>query len=340
MTVYSKSDSEAVLARLHPPQIRVLIDMLRQSTHRKQTFVESIYNERAQHFQETLRFLIEIGWVHEDRNILGLTPAAARFPVDDSDQMRAGKAVAEAIADFPNPYRTILSKYLIQFQHSGGRVFCQPSPQSRLDQSAIRNFLMELGLVSHETDSDSYFLRDYCIHLFLWAKNIHGARSKAELLSRAALKDQLGTAAELIVLEFEKKRVGADLCDQVEHVSIKNPGASFDIKSLGMEGSNLIPRFIEVKAVAADSYQFYWSARELEAASLLREKYFLYLLPALGGDIFDLPKMAIISDPYATVYQNPAAWLKEENVIVCRRRPHSENSESHPPIVRQITFQV
>jgi len=72
--------------------------------------------------------------------------------------------------------------------------------------------------------------------------------------------------------------------------------------------------------VSADSYRFFWTASEIEAARLLGQSYFLYLLPSLGGQMFDLSKMMIIQNPYSTVYQSPNEWFVEEKVVLCSRK--------------------
>jgi hypothetical protein len=325
MSDYSNSDSTAIFGFLHPAQITTLIDILNHTTLRQTAFVESVYNERARHFQETVKFLKAIGWVYETGNALELT-TAARFRIQNTQQFQADGTLIESVAEISSPYQAILSDYLVQFHTDSGRILYQPSAQSRSKQSGIRNFLIELGVVSHQTQDDSYVLNDKFAHLFLWSRNIHGVTSKAELLLRASQKDELGTSAEIAVLEFEKKRVGSDWCTHVKHISAKNPGACFDITSVTVDGGFIVPRFIEVKAVSADSYQFFWTAAEVEAALLLQQSYFLYLIPVLGGGTFDVSKIEIIKNPHVAVYQNPDAWLKDENVIVCRRRSTPKNS--------------
>ena len=106
----------------------------------------------------------------------------------------------------------------------------------------------------------------------------------------------------------------------VQHVSAKNPFACYDIKSVTLLDGKAIPRYIEVKAAPTYSYQFFWTASEMEAGRLLRAKYFLYLLPVARGGAFNLERMLILQDPIASVYQNRQEWLVEENVIVCRKR--------------------
>jgi hypothetical protein len=292
-------------------------------TLRKLSFIESIYSERARYFEETLQFLKEIGWVRENDSELELTTMAARICSRSREQFDIGMALVDAIAETPTHHQALLSDYLVQFQAEGGKILHRPSVHIRFGKSAIRNFLIEAGIVFHETKDDSYILNEQFAHLYLWAKNIHGATSKNELSLAAHEKDQLGLAAEIAVLEFERSRVGPMYSERVEHVSAKNPGACFDIKSLNVIDNQASARFIEVKAVPAKTYQFYWTASEIEAARLLGESYFLYLLPVLGGRTFDLSNMMIIKNPRNAVYQSPENWLVEEKVLFCTKKQDS-----------------
>jgi hypothetical protein len=316
MTRSSSSDPANNLARLHLDQVMTMLEILREASTRQSDFVESIYNEQARNFRETLQFLKEIGWVKDISGDLCLADSAAR---SSRPGFQPSSAI-ERIAEIPGFYQVALADYLIQFRVDAGKIVHRPSAQSRLDQIGIRNFLMEAGLVTHDADGDSYLLKSQFAHLYLWAKNINGASSKTELMRNASERDRFGTLAELIVIDFEKRRLGSEWCTSVKHVSAQNPGACYDIQSLSIENGQPILRFIEVKAVSTDTYQFYWSAAELEAASLLRDKFFLYLLPATGRDVFDCSEMQMINDPFSTVYHNPDSWVKSENVIVCRRK--------------------
>jgi hypothetical protein len=178
---------------------------------------------------------------------------------------------------------------------------------------------MELGAVAYRVCADHYVLNEGFAPLHLWAKNVLGAADNATLEERNDDRHRLGFAAELAIVAFEQKRLGSRWAAQVHHVAAEFPAACYDIKSLTVLGEFVSSRFIEVKAVPADSLQFYWTASELEAARLLGASFFLYLLPVLGQATFDMDRLEIVQNPYANVYQNPTAWSKNESVIVCRR---------------------
>src|SRR5207247_11427206 len=116
----------------------------------------------------------------------------------------------------------------------------------------------------------------------LWARNVVSPTAN-QLRLYANGREQIGRAAELAVLDWERRRVGGKWQNLVRHVSGDNPAACFDIQSVSVLGSQVESRFIEVKAVAADSFEFHWSGSEIEAAEILHARYFLYLVPVPGS---------------------------------------------------------
>ena len=112
---------------------------------------------------------------------------------------------------------------------------------------------------------------------------------------------------------------GPSLAHRVSHVSGELPFACFDIKSITVSGDEIVDRYIEVKAVPNESLQFYWSRVEVEAAKVLRERYYLYLVPYIVGRGFDISAVCIICNPQETLLQNNG-WKVEEDVFVCSRK--------------------
>jgi hypothetical protein len=179
---------------------------------------------------------------------------------------------------------------------------------------------MDIGLVTYRAADDLYLLGEAGVELYVWARNLKLPTSRERFEKDSQQREELGFRAEVAAFEYEKKRVGAEWAGRVEHVSANIPFACYDIKSVTLREGKAVSRYIEVKAEPADSHQFFWTASEVEAARLLRTKYFLYLLPVTPGGGFDLKRMLIVQDPFISVYQNSERWLIEENVIVCRQR--------------------
>jgi hypothetical protein len=312
--------------RIVPRQVSVLLTTLQECKLRSIQHIEALYNERAHLFKETTQFLKDIGWLRERRGRLYTTTAATVVDFRHPQDQTLGRAITEAIAGSPTRHRTTLAQYLSRYTTSGTALVHQPSPDHRSNESQIRNFLMASGIVLYNPKDDTYHLTTDCAHLFLWAKNTTGPKSKAALAAIGNRRDEIGAAAEIAALSFERQRVGPNWARQVEHVSAKNPLACFDIRSVTLHDGQPSPRFIEVKAVRRDDMQFFWSASEIEAAQLLGANYFLYLLPARAGGRFDGSELAIIQNPYTNVYTNTAQWFRQEKVILCRLRPEAKIS--------------
>jgi hypothetical protein len=251
----------------------------------------------------------------------GLTLSADGFTAYAAaqDDRVIRKWLAESLIAEISPYRANLADYLLRFSLSESNLTYRPSLSERLQQSTLRNFLMDIRAVTYRAADDTYFLDESAADLYVWAINFMRSTSKDMLQANAQRKEQLGIAAEIAILKYEKDRVGELWAHKVEHVSAGNPFACYDIKSVTVQSGDAVPRYIEVKAVPPESYQFYWTRSEMEAAQLLKLKYFLYLLPVSANGIFDLKRILIIDDPYNTVYKNSEAWQIQNNVIICRR---------------------
>lgn len=305
-----------------PEQVRAILITLKDCTLSSTHHIQARYNERARSFRETARLLKDIRWLEEHKDQIRRTPAAPAADLPDS-QATLGRAVAEAIATRPTPYRKQLAQYLSQYVQNGTTLVHRPAPDRRSGESPLRNFLMASGIVMYRPQDDTYQLSRDCAHLFLWAKNTLGPKSRAAVARINDNRDRIGTAAELAALRYERHRVGPQWARRVEHVSAANPFACYDIKSVTLDIGDPSPRFIEVKAVRRDDLQFFWSASELEAAELLGTSYYLYLLPPTAGGKFDCSELEIIQNPYANIYRDSTRWLRQEKIIVCRLKPEA-----------------
>jgi hypothetical protein len=308
-----------LLAKLETKQIQCLLDILFQSTMHGKNFVETAYSERARNFVETLQFLKDMNWVKEWHGELSLSDAGSAAYVAAQDDEEIRKQLHEVLIAEMSPYRADLVDYLLRFSLSGSNLAYRPSLSERLQQSPLRNFLIDIWAVTYRAADDTYLLEEDAADMYVWAINFRRSTSKEMLQFDNKRKEELGFAAEIAILEYERGRVGTRWAHKVKHVSAESPFACYDVKSVTVQSGDTIPRYIEVKAVSHDSYQFYWTRSEVEAAQLLKSKYFLYLLPVSSSGSFDLNRILIVDDPYISVYQNPGTWQIEENVIVCRR---------------------
>jgi Domain of unknown function (DUF3883) len=106
----------------------------------------------------------------------------------------------------------------------------------------------------------------------------------------------------------------------VQHIAREYPFANYDIESVTLVRGKPSPRFIEVKAVSPDSFRFFWSKEEVEAARLLEPDYFLYLVPVGSNRRADVNRIRIVENAFASICEDGRDWDIESDVLVCQ--PH------------------
>lgn len=286
----------------------------------RKPLVKSRYEERGRHFDATLAFLKSIGWVNESADILTLTDSSLlslQWPADIATSRR----IIEAILKARTPYQTQLCRFLTQFKAKGDSIVHAPGGETRVKESAIRNFVIALGIVSLRRKTNDYLLQNDAIDLWMRARVRHGPNTKTKLLLKRQERDQLGFDTECAVVEYERRRLGPEWASEVEHIAGEHPLANYDIESVTLLRGKPNPRFIEVKAVSPDSFRFFWSKEEVEAARILGPDYFLYLVPVYSMRRIDIHGMRIVENAYMSVCQNPGEWNVRSDVLLCQ--PHS-----------------
>jgi hypothetical protein len=316
----SSAERSAMLAKIDLKEVQCLLNIIAQSSLHRAECISAAYSEQAHHFQETLQFLQDINWIRKEQAEVTLTGKGVAAASAGRDKTSLGKQLAEDIAGQASPYGTLIVQYLNQFATVDGYLIHRPHLLKRLQESPVRNVLMDAGAVVYRAEDDSYVLDGIGVDLHIWARNVQGELFAERAAEATKEKQELGAAAEMAVLEYETRRVGTLWAGSVEHVSAKQPYACYDILSTTVNGSLIDRRYIEVKAVPLETYRFLWTAAEVEVAHLLRRRYFLYLLPVVGRNEFDLNRLLIVSDPWVAVYQDHTSWRVEESVISCSRR--------------------
>jgi hypothetical protein len=306
--------------KLEPQNVITLVRLLASLRLPKKPLVRSRYEERGRRFDATLAFLKSIGWVNESAGMLTLTDcslSSLRWPAD----ITTGRRIIEAILKSRTLYRTQVCRFLTQFESNGDGIVHAPGGETSIQESAIRNFVIALGIVSLRRRTNDYLLQKDAIDLWMRAKARHGPSTKKKLLLKLQERDQLGFDTECAVVEYELRRVGREWANEVQHVAREHPLANYDIESVTLVHGKPNARFIEVKAVSADSFRFFWSKEEVETARALGNSYFLYLVPVDLTRRANLNAMRIVENAYTSVCENPGKWDIESDVLVCQ--PHS-----------------
>lgn len=146
---------------------------------------------------------------------------------------------------------------------------------------------------------------------------VRRAVTPAQLEARLATQAENGLAAELWVLEYERRRLGGHpLVDQVRRVSAENVSAGYDIASFSTPAVLHHDIHIEVKSFHGQK-RFFWTRNEIETAEALAEAYVLYLVDRAQLDRADyVPE--IIRGPYTALFlSDESGWSISPTTFEC-----------------------
>jgi hypothetical protein len=274
--------------------------------------IERRFLERAANFGATLSFLFETEAISAHGSDLALAPEIA------GDHGDIGTAVTGFLFGRESRYREEALAYLGRFDVKRDRVAYRPDAISRGQDSCVRNFLMELGLVRYDEAADEYVLSPSRYDLFVRAKTVAAAVSPRAAERARREREAFGMAAEVQVLAYEKRRVGLRFLSQVEHVSVVDCAVGYDIRSVSLVTvDDVLPRYIEVKAVSPTTYAFFWTAQEVSVAKAFGEWYHLYLVPVGRTGKCDMDGLRIIPDPCSALLKPSGEWTVEPGVVFC-----------------------
>ena len=276
--------------------------------------IERVFSRHAVGFEPTLNFCRRLGLVRSSGD--SILKVAAEVP-----KARTGdfsEYLLYQLLRARNRYRSEVYRFLQRFKVKNGEVSYASPAQRRSQEQATRNFLMELKLVFYRTDGDEHVLSSQHVWVHSAARDSAGKTPPAALDLAMRSRNELGHAAEIAMMTFERKRVGPDLAGEVTHVALTNVAAGYDIRSITADqGSGRVPRYIEVKAVSPNTFTFYWSQREVDVAKVLGKHYYLYLLPVDRCWGFDLAGLKMVADPHTVVLGPSSQWTVEFNVLRC-----------------------
>lgn len=294
-------------------QIRALVGVLHQCVLQTEWNIENRYKENASNFAQTLAFLTTIGLIKRSKGSLLLD---AQLPEAHDTNFRW--MVLERVLHSKSLYRTEIAHFLGKFELSDGLLSYQSSEHTRSKESAVRNFLMEVGAVTYSLVKARYAIAPEYISFCASVRQKSTHYSPKQVTAAAEDRDEIGLAAEEAVVAFEKERVGARLVHRVEHVALCNAAAGYDVLSVTAKTlEDAISRYIEVKAVSLRTFQFFWTLNEVHVAHLLGPLYYLYLLPVgVDGEIFT-DRLVMICDPYSVVLSHADKWIVETSVLRC-----------------------
>lgn len=295
-----------------------IVDMVQiDSSH----YISKLFAERAEGFDEVVLFLVKIGAIVSNGQTLHLTVNSL---TSNSDIRRS--EIIRMLLNKRSRYRKEMFRFINQFNLVEGEIVYLPSDHRRSSESGVRNFLIEIGVVMHVMETQKYVLMPEFVNLFASAKNNAKYTPPKLLENIVADRNDIGLQAEELIVEYERARIGSKYAENIDHVSMRNCAAGYDIHSVSIEhNGNVVPRFIEVKAVSPTTFQFYWSKNEVTVAHELSHWYYLYLLPCKRDGQFDMDELMIISDPYNTLLARDSDWVTESDALICYTKVNAVN---------------
>jgi hypothetical protein len=262
------------------------------------------YSRDHNFIQENLNFLIEI-------EIFKLEKGKIFLETDSSDF----KSLLIKKIFQKNAYFLLLKEYLNNFELDNNNQYSfEPTLDYNLTTSDLRNFLISCDLVKNK--DKRYFLLDENILLKFKRKKISPAHLKKIMYE----KEKIGLAAEEFIFkkEIEKvKEINKKL--NVEHIALIDVAAGYDILSYNYKEEKI---FIEVKAISSSNFKFYLTSNELNISNILKNKYFLYLLPKDLSDPnqFDYENLLKINDIDKNIFKNKKEWqIENENYKIFKK---------------------
>lgn len=300
-------------------QVLALVDVLRECDLKSESYIEQRYKSQAAHFAPTLDFLAYLGLVKQDKGSI-LSHEELRRPFT-SVELRL--LVLDRLLRSRGAYRTEISRYLSGFSLCKGEVSFRSNVLNRSQESAVRNFLMEMGIVSFDSHQDRYIVAPEYLPFYVQAREDTIRVSPSRIRSAVVDREEIGLAAEMAVVEHERNRLGATLAHRVDHVALRNAAAGYDVLSATVDSAvSITPRYIEVKAVSWQSYQFHWTHNEMQVSRLLGNLYYVYLLPVGPQGNLLTDRLVMVCDPYNVILVRGDEWFVEHDVLLCRPQRH------------------
>ena len=253
--------------------------------------------KRQLSIEDLVNYCLTLGWIKKEEDILTILPNLEPF-LGDKDELNDSLINSTVEQLFQ---RGIVNQAMFSYDS----VQCNYIFKNELlplTFSCVRNVLISQGFLVPQRDPQGTRFYIAPVYDNLIAKHCKTMRKQ---LTLEMLKKQLednensGEKAELFVLEFEKKRIGIPLCENIKRISEIDVSAGYDIVSFDSSESLEPDRFIEVKAISSSG--FFWSKNEYEIAKLKGDAYYLYLVelskvdePGYIPEIIQNPTMSVM----------------------------------------------
>ena len=303
-----------VFENLKYQHLKTLLDVANGSKQKSIEIIRRRHQSLSDNFKGASAFLKELHVLSEKKDTVDVSKT---FQISTNgrlgDETLKGLLLKELFTTKSGIAQYVL-EYLEKYDVVRGTFEYKPTTTSRVKESHLRNLLMDFELVEYNKTTGTYKIKEIhfdAFEVFLSQKKLN-PKELAVILKR---KEDLGKAAELEILKYEQERLASypELLERIEYISVNDVKAGYDILSWEKESKkgNVVPRYIEVKAVSKYSYSFFWSRNEMEKAKKYADLYHLYLLPVVGKKKFNTGRLEIISNPIINVFDKTEKWNRQ-----------------------------
>ena len=301
---------------------RILVGLLAEGTAMEKELLRRRFSERAVGFEETLKFIEGMHGIIDDeryvrcsRGFAGMREALSEGEASFGRYM--AKQGVSSTKDYGRELREVLNAYQLQDGQA-----CLRTGDLDPEYYAARNVLLEAGAMLLDLRAGTYEINGWFYEEFIKARYARGT-TPDKLSEEVHEKTKLGLAAELVVLEYERRMVGRGDAANVIHIAQHNTNAGFDIASIRREKEDggLNFRRIEVKAVSPRDWAFTFTRNEVRVATENKNIYFLYLVPVdKGKPIADA--MEMIRNPVEKLVHEEEWAIEAGDWTVSRKTSH------------------
>ena len=236
----------------------------------------SFINDIRVNFNSAVAFFEYLGFISVSTNSIEPTEDGKRlYEVLDAGFEEAlcerclNKITAEGIIDLT----------AIRFDTDKGS-YCIQKHGFPIFAAVFRNVLIQMKALVERCDG-ALELSERYESVFVKVQKTTKQRMTLESLKKQLEQQETqGEAAELFVLQYEQNRLeGSENKKRIKRISDIDVAAGYDILSFENSEESEYNRFIEVKSYVGNPH-FYWSKNEIDTATLLGGKYYIYLVDA------------------------------------------------------------
>jgi hypothetical protein len=282
--------------------ILVLFDLLKNVKQKDVQYLKQLYSKNAEDFESCIDLFSSLNLINIESGLIESVSTLNNFLLRQPNEIEIKEFILNKLLNNANTY---VWEYLEKFSISEDKIVFQPQISENLHFSNLRNLLIELDFVSYNPSERFYEISDKYLSLF-YNQAIKN-KITPEMLKLIILeREKIGKYAEEEVLKYEKIRLSLhkNLVSKIEHISLADTTAGYDIKSFTVNNNIISERFIEVKAISPIEKKFYMSKNEVEKSKKYGKSYYLYLLPVIGKNKFDLYNLTVIENPSSEIFDS------------------------------------